>query len=102
MKLKLENSQVGPYRITRHLRDGSFSRVYVARGPGGGDVVIKALNPPGAAGGAVPYEQIVSHFENEIAVMQEVRHENVVRLIQSGVGRDDEGVEFRYIACEYV
>ena len=113
MELKLDNgSTVGSYRIKRHLRDGSYSRIYVAQAPGGEEVVIKALKPaesvanasgrPATAGARVPYEQIVSLFENEIAVMREVWHENVVRLIQHGLSRDDNGVEFRYIACEYV
>jgi formylglycine-generating enzyme required for sulfatase activity len=102
MRLNLEGSEPGGYRVVRHIANGAYTEVYLAAAPDGRDVALKALNPRLDKDGTIPDEQLLGHFTNEVETMQKVRHGHVVELLKAGKDRSPAGIEFNYLVMEYM
>jgi eukaryotic-like serine/threonine-protein kinase len=71
---------IGPYTATRTLGAGGMAWVMVAgRGDGGPDVALKVLKPK-YAGDA----QFTARFLNEAGIARELRHPNIIRILDVG------------------
>jgi Tol biopolymer transport system component/predicted Ser/Thr protein kinase len=89
---QLTGQSIGSYQLEAILGAGGMSVVYRGRHRETGEcVAVKVIN---ARHGDANW---ASRFEREVRTLQTIRHENVVRLIESG---EDES--FRYIAMELV
>jgi serine/threonine-protein kinase len=79
--------RIGPYRLGERLGEGAVGIVLKAlRDPDGAPVALKVLRPELA-----PSELFVRRFEHEVRVAREVRHANLVPVIDAGVA---DGVRF--------
>jgi len=102
MKLQLENSDVDGYHVIGHIADGAYTEVYLAIGPAGEKAAVKALNPRLKSPPVIPEEQMVENFDNELEAMKAVRHMYVANLMRAGKSTTVGGIEFRYLAVEYL
>ena len=73
---------VGPYTIEELVGSGSFAWVFRARSPDAGAVAVKILRPRYSGD-----PQFDTRFRNEFQVASELRHPNVIRILD--VGQDD-------------
>ena len=86
--------QLGEYRIERRIGGGGFGMVYLARDPDEGVVAIKEYSPDGVVrrveDGTVipiteeksrPFHYGMKHFFEEGRVLAQIRHPNVVRVV---------------------
>jgi serine/threonine-protein kinase len=90
---ELEGLRAGPYRLLRLLGQGTMGSVYEAVDERTGRfLALKQMQ----SGAAVP-EKAAKLFQREMAVLQDLRHPNIVRLIDQGV---DDGRH--YFASEYL
>ena len=73
-------ARVGAYRIERLLGRGGMASVYLAHAPGGAEVALKLLDPPGAAGA----RDRAARFAREIETAARLDHPACVRLLDHG------------------
>jgi serine/threonine-protein kinase len=86
-------ARIGPYRLGERLGEGAVGIVFEAvRDPDGTPVALKVLRPELA-----PSEVFVRRFEHEVRVARQLRHPNLVPVLDAGVA---DGV--RYLAAPLV
>jgi len=102
MRLNLEDSMAGEYRVLHRLADGGYAEVYLARAPDGASVVVKALNERLRPELGVTEERLLWHYRNEVEAHRRVQHGHVVRLVGHGEGESKDGRKFHYLASEYM
>lgn len=93
--------RVGNYRIERLLGAGGMGVVYLAQRDDGvyeQQVAIKLLPPTRLLAGEKWREQLLSRFDDERAILAQLQHPNIVRILDGG--RSDQGVP--YLVMEYV
>jgi eukaryotic-like serine/threonine-protein kinase len=79
---------IGPYTATALLGAGGMAWVVVAsRGDGSPEVALKVLKPKFAGD-----KQFTARFLNEAGIARELRHPNIIRILD--VGQDGEAVYF--------
>jgi len=84
----LPNQQVGPYTTKGFIGGGGFAWVLAAhRGPDGPDVALKVLKPKYSGD-----KQFTARFLNEAEVASQLRHPNIIRILD--VGQQGEDVWF--------
>ncbi|MBI3983425.1 MAG: serine/threonine protein kinase [Gemmatimonadetes bacterium] len=77
---QLVGRTVGPYTLDRLIGQGGFAWVFAARhADSGAPVALKVLRPRYAGD-----EQFASRFRNEAKVASELRHPNIVRVLDVG------------------
>lgn len=75
---------IGSYQLFERVGEGSSAQVYRATGPDGKPVAVKLLSPTAQLDDSSAH----ARFEREIAILSELDHPNLVKLIDHGV--DDE------------
>lgn len=92
------------YEIKGRISSGSYAEVFVARDhDSGNDVVIKVLNSHLQGTPYPELEQLLSEkFRDEAAILDRVRHANIVSVLDQGESEDRSGREFSFIALEYM
>ncbi len=93
LKTELDGLRVGPYRLLRLLGQGTMGVVYEALDEQTGRFLALKQMLPGAAA----TEKVAKLFQREMAVLQDLRHRNIVRLIDHGA---DDGRY--YFVSEYL
>ena len=96
------------YEIRGRISSGSYSEVFVARDRGddsnrGNAVVIKA--PNSRLQGIPPPEleqMLAEKFQSESAILNKIRHANVVSVLDQGDGEDANGRSFSFIVLEFM
>ncbi len=104
-KLNLERAVLKDrYEIRGRISSGSYAEVFVARDrDGGNDVVIKALISHLQGTPYPELEQLLGEkFRDEAAILDRVRHANIVSILDQGESEDAAGREFKFIALEYM
>jgi serine/threonine protein kinase len=94
----------GRYEIRGRINSGSYAEVFVARDRDSGNaVVIKALNshlqgtpPPELE------ELLAAKFDSEAAILNQIRHPNIVSILDQGDGTDGSGRDFNFIVLEFM
>ena len=92
------------YEIRGRINSGSYAEVFVARDRDSGNVVvIKALNSHLQG---TPYPELehmlAEKFQNERAILNKIRHANIVSVLDQGDGEDVTGWSFSFIVLEYM
>ncbi len=80
----LPNKTVGPYTTSGFIGGGGFAWVMAARKPGGPEVALKVLKPKYAGD-----KQFTARFLNEAEVAGQLRHPNIIRILDVGQAGDD-------------
>jgi serine/threonine-protein kinase len=80
---QLVGRTVGPYTIDKLIGQGGFAWVFSARSGAGAAVALKILRPRYAGD-----EQFATRFRNEAKVALDLRHPNIVRVIDFGEADD--------------
>lgn len=75
---------VGPYTTNSLIGGGGFAWVMAARKGGGPEVALKVLKPKYAGD-----KQFTARFLNEAAVAGQLRHPNIIRILDVGQQGDD-------------
>lgn len=92
---------VGNYRIERLLGAGGMGVVFLAQRDDGvyqQQVAIKLLPPNRLFAGEKLRDQLLSRFDDERAMLAQLQHPNIVRILDGG--RSEQGVP--YLVMEYV
>lgn len=77
-----QNKEILGYWVLKRLGAGGMGEVYKVWNPKTGRVAaLKKLNPVSSL---TNYKQLILRFQREIAIMQELRHPNVVCLYETG------------------
>ncbi len=100
-QLPSSGDRVGIYRIERLLGAGGMGVVYLAQRDDGvyaQQVAIKLLPPNRLLTGEKQREQLLSRFDDERAMLAQLQHPNIVRILDGG--RSEEGMP--YLVMEYV
>jgi serine/threonine-protein kinase len=88
--------RVGNYTITRLLGEGGMGAVYLAQHPLiGKEVAIKVLHDQTAHN-----REAIARFFNEAKAVNDIRHENIVDIIDFGHTRGEGGGQRAYILME--
>lgn len=82
---------VGQYKIRTLIGSGAFAWVFEAEGEGGERVAVKVLRPRYSGD-----PQFDTRFRNEFQVASELRHPNVIRILDVG-----QAGEITYFAMDY-
>jgi serine/threonine-protein kinase len=92
------------YEIRGRISSGSYSEVFVARDRDDGNVVvIKALNSHLHGTPYPELEQMLSEkFQSESAILNKIRHPNMVSVLDHGDGEDATGRAFGFIVLEFM
>ncbi|HEY8505073.1 MAG TPA: serine/threonine-protein kinase, partial [Gemmataceae bacterium] len=85
--------RIGPFEIERELGSGAMGTVYRARVTDTGQVVALKVIAFGLAGN----ESARKRFEREAAILKQLRHRHIVRLVATGQWR-----KTPFFAMEYV
>jgi serine/threonine-protein kinase len=89
----LVGQQIGPFAVEKELGAGAMGAVYCARHAETGQRVAIKVVAPGLAGNAT----IMARFKREAAILKQLNHRHIVRLVATGKFR---GTPF--YAMEYV
>ena len=101
LSLPQPGSRVGNYCIQRLLGAGGMGVVYLAERDDGvyaQTVAIKLLQPTRLVADAQQRERLLSGFDDERAILAQLQHPNIVRILDGG--RTEDGVP--YLVMEYV
>ncbi len=81
------------YEIKGRISSGSYAEVFVARDRESGDaVVIKALNTHLQGTPPPELEELLAEkFDSEAAILNQIRHPNIVSILDQGDGRTGQG-----------
>jgi serine/threonine protein kinase len=92
------------YEIRGRISSGSYAEVFVARDCDSGDaVVIKALNSRLQGIPPPEIEQMFGEkFQSESAILNKIRHANIVSVLDQGDGEDATGRSFSFIVLEFM
>ena len=91
----LVGQQIGPFEIEKELGSGAMGTVYRAKYNKGDKIVPVALKV--VALGLLGHEQAMARFTRESAILKQLRHPHIVRLIATGRHR-----QTPFIAMEYI
>src|SRR6266446_7607161 len=90
------------YEIKGRISSGSYAEVFVAR-DSGNVVVIKALNSHLHGTPYPELEQMLGEkFRSESAILNKIRHANIVSVLDQGDGEDATGRSFSFIVLEFM
>ncbi len=92
------------YDVRQCLAQGSYAEIYEAYDlERGQPVIIKALNTHlrGAPDAEIE-DKLVANFKQEAALMESLRHANIVRSFEQGAAEDRKGKVFLYLTLEYL
>ena len=99
MKLNVENTQVGPFRILKRLGTSRRQQVFHARQEAQDrDVVLKFINLPPS----IEWNKALNKIERETTELRKLRHENLVRVYGVGVHEDGPEDPMIFFATELV
>jgi serine/threonine protein kinase len=92
------------YEIKGRVSSGSYAEVFVARDRDSGNaVVIKALNSHLQGTPYPELEQMLAEkFQSESAILNKIRHANIVSVLDQGDGEDATGRAFGFIVLEFM
>lgn len=92
------------YEIRGRISSGSYAEVFVARDRESGNaVVIKALNTRLQGIPPPELEQMLGEkFQSENAILNKIRHANIVSVLDQGDGEDATGRAFGFIVLEFM
>lgn len=92
------------YEIRGRISSGSYAEVFVARDRESGNaVVIKALNSRLQGIPPPELEQMLGEkFQSEAAILNKIRHANIVSVLDQGNGEDATGRSFSFIVLEFM
>ena len=92
------------YEIRGRISSGSYAEVFVARDRDSGNaVVIKALNSRLQGIPPPELEQMLAEkFQSESAILNKIRHANIVSVLDQGDGEDATGRSFSFIVLEFM
>lgn len=93
--------RIGNYRIEHLLGAGGMGVVYLGKRDDGiyeQQVAIKLLPPARLLTGGKLREQLLARFDDERAILAQLQHPNIVRILDGG--RSEQGVP--YLVMEYV
>ena len=92
------------YEIKGRISAGSYAEVFVARDRKSGNaVVIKALNTHLQGSPPPELEQMLNEkFHSEAAILNDIRHANIVSILDQGESEDASGREFSFIVLEFM
>src|SRR5712692_11535447 len=90
------------YEVKGRISSGSYAEVFVARDRGSGNVVvIKALNSHLHGTPYPELEQMLAEkFQSESAILNQIRHANILSVLDQGDGEDATGRSFSFIVLE--
>lgn len=90
--------------IRGRISSGSYAEVFVACDrDSGNDVVIKALNSHLQGTPYPELDQLLGDkFSDEAAILDRVRHANIVSILDQGQSEDRSGRQFSFITLEYM
>jgi serine/threonine protein kinase len=80
----MPNKSVGPYTTSGFIGGGGFAWVMAARKPGEPVVALKVLKPKYAGD-----KQFTARFLNEAEVAGQLRHPNIIRILDTGQQGED-------------
>src|SRR5437660_525388 len=92
------------YEIKGHISAGSYAEVFVARDRDSGNVVvIKALNTHLQGTPDPGLEQtLAENFQREAAILKQIRHANIVSILDHGESVDTSGRSFDFFVLEFM
>jgi serine/threonine-protein kinase len=76
----LVGQQIGPFAVEKELGAGAMGAVYSARHTQTGQRVAIKVVAPGLGGNAI----IMARFKREAAILKQLNHPNVIRLVATG------------------
>jgi serine/threonine-protein kinase len=76
----LLGQQVGPFTVEKELGAGAMGAVYRARNTTTGQLVAIKVVAPGLAGN----KTVMARFQREAAMLKQLKHPNIVRLVATG------------------
>ena len=103
--LKLQRAVLNDrYEIKGRISTGSYAEVFAARDRANGNVVVvKALNPHLQRVDDPTLEQMLSaNFQKEADILTEIRHSNIVSILDRGNDEDNTGKSFSFIVLEFM
>ena len=104
-ELKLQRAVLNDrYEIKGRISTGSYAEVFAARDRANGNVVVvKALNPQLQRIDDPTLEQMLAaNFQKEADILTEIRHPNIVSILDRGDGEDTTGKSFSFIVLEFM
>lgn len=92
------------YEVRGRISSGSYAEVFVARDrDSGNNVVIKALNTQLQGAPYPELEQMLTEkFDSEAAILERIRHPNIVSILDKGEEDDRAGRAFNFIVLEFM
>jgi serine/threonine protein kinase len=93
------------YQVRGRISSGSYAEVFVARDlqTDGEEVVIKALNTQLQGTPEFEFEQtLIENFDQEATILESLSNPAIIALLGKGEAVDSVGVEFPFIALEYM
>jgi formylglycine-generating enzyme required for sulfatase activity/tRNA A-37 threonylcarbamoyl transferase component Bud32 len=103
--LNLENVVINNrYDVRCRMARGSFAEIYEAVDVEQGcTVIIKALNTRLRGGPEAEIEEkLVSNFKQEAALLETLRHANIVQSFGQGAAKDRDGNDFLFLTLEHL
>jgi len=92
------------YEIRGRISSGSYAEVFIARDRDSrNDVVIKALNSHLQGAPYPELEQMIREkFQSEAAILDGIKHPNIVSILDKGDSEDRSGRDFSFIVLEFM
>ncbi len=92
------------YEIKGRISSGSYAEVFVARDRESGEaVVIKGLNSHLQGTPPPELEELLAEkFQSEAAILDRIRHPNIVSMLDRGESEDRSGRKFSFITLEFM
>ena len=94
----LIGQQIGPFFIERELGSGAMGSVYLARFDRKGTVMPAALKVISL--GLLGNDSAMARFTREAAILKQLRHPHIVRLLATGKYRQTPFIAMEYVAGE--
>ncbi len=94
----LIGQQIGPFFIERELGSGAMGSVYLARFDRKGSVIPAALKVISL--GLLGNDSAMARFTREAAILKQLRHPHIVRLLATGKYRQTPFIAMEYVAGE--
>jgi len=94
----LIGQQIGPFFIEKELGSGAMGSVYLARFDRKGTVIPAALKVISL--GLLGNDSAMARFDREAAILKQLRHPHIVRLLATGKYRQTPFIAMEYVAGE--